>query len=78
MIRVPIKPAAIKCVRRVAEAIDGQTRSKWVKFPRTSEERAAAKEAFLRYRAIPGVTGCVDGSLIAIIAPKAEKNAAFM
>ncbi|KAH7970373.1 hypothetical protein HPB49_004852 [Dermacentor silvarum] len=44
----------------------------------TSEEKAAVKEGFLRRGTIPGVIGCIDGSLIAIIAPKGERNAAFM
>ncbi|XP_072145398.1 putative nuclease HARBI1 [Dermacentor andersoni] len=43
-----------------------------------SEEKAAVKEGFLRRGSIPGVIGCVDGSLIAIIAPKGEQKAAFM
>ncbi|KAH7937579.1 hypothetical protein HPB49_013210 [Dermacentor silvarum] len=44
----------------------------------TTEERAAVKEGSLRRDSIPGVIGCTDGSLIAIIAPKGERNAAFM
>lgn len=73
------QPAVSKCVRRVAEAIvHAGTRNKWVHFPRTSEEKAAVKEGFLRRGAIPGVIGCVDGSLIAIIAPKGDKKAAYM
>ncbi|XP_072142665.1 putative nuclease HARBI1 [Dermacentor andersoni] len=73
------KPAVSKCVRRVAEAIvHAGARNKWVHFPRTSEENAAVKEGFLRRGFIPGVIGCVDGSLIAIIAPKGEQKAAFM
>nr|XP_050036101.1 putative nuclease HARBI1 [Dermacentor andersoni] len=43
-----------------------------------SEEEAAMKEGFLRHCFILGVIGCVDGSLIAIIAPKSEPKAAFM
>ncbi|XP_065286351.1 putative nuclease HARBI1 [Dermacentor albipictus] len=69
------QPAVSKCVRRVAEAIvHAGARNKWVHFPRTSEEKAAGKEGFLRRGSIPGVIGCVDGSLIAII----EQKAAFM
>ncbi|KAH7967008.1 hypothetical protein HPB49_021307 [Dermacentor silvarum] len=68
-----------ECVRRVAEAVvNTWARNKWVHFPKTSEEKAAVKEGFLRRGAIPGVIGCVDGCLIAIIAPKGERKAAFM
>ncbi|XP_065304470.1 putative nuclease HARBI1 [Dermacentor albipictus] len=73
------QPGVRKCVRRVAEAIvHAGTRNKWVHFPRRSEEKAAVKEGFLGRGAIPGVIGCVDGSLVAIIAPKGEQKAAFM
>ncbi|KAH7958312.1 hypothetical protein HPB49_000706 [Dermacentor silvarum] len=53
-------------------------RNKWVHFPKTSGEKAAGKEGFLRRGAIPGVIGYVDGSLIVIIAPKGDRKAAFM
>ncbi|XP_072142270.1 putative nuclease HARBI1 [Dermacentor andersoni] len=72
------QPAVSKCVRRVAEAIiHAGARNNWVHFPKTSEEKAAVKEGFLRRGSIRGVIGCVDGSLIAIIAPKGEQNAAL-
>ncbi|XP_070382829.1 putative nuclease HARBI1 [Dermacentor albipictus] len=68
-----------ECVRRVAEAVvNAGARNKWVRFPKTAEEKAAVKEGFLRRGVIPGVIGCVDGSLIAIIAPKGERKAVFM
>ncbi|KAH7977330.1 hypothetical protein HPB49_000682 [Dermacentor silvarum] len=60
-----------ECVRRVAEAVvNAGVRNKCDHFPKTSEEKAAVKEGFLRCGAIPGVIGCTDGGLIAIIAPK--------
>ncbi|KAH7959500.1 hypothetical protein HPB49_011473 [Dermacentor silvarum] len=40
--------------------------------------KGAVKEGFLRRGSIPGVIGCVDGSLIAIIAPKGDNKAACM
>ncbi|KAH7979065.1 hypothetical protein HPB49_007962 [Dermacentor silvarum] len=49
-------------------------RNKCDHFPKTSEEKAAVKEGFLRRCAIPGVIGCTDGSLIAIIAPKGDSG----
>nr|XP_050042601.1 putative nuclease HARBI1 [Dermacentor andersoni] len=73
------QPAVSKCVRRVAEAIvHAGARNKWAHFPRTSEEKAAVNEWFLRRGSIPGVIGCVDDSLIAIIAPEGEQKAEFM
>ncbi|XP_065306437.1 putative nuclease HARBI1 [Dermacentor albipictus] len=68
-----------ECVRRVADAVvNTGARNKWVHFPKTAEEKAAVKEGSLRRGAIPGVIGCIDGSLIAIIAPKGKRKAAFM
>ncbi|XP_037576765.1 uncharacterized protein LOC119458987 [Dermacentor silvarum] len=68
-----------ECVRRAAEAVlNAGPRNKSVQFHKTSEEKAAVKEGFLRHGAIRGVIGCVDGSLVAIIAPKGERKAAFM
>ncbi|XP_070378142.1 putative nuclease HARBI1 [Dermacentor albipictus] len=62
----------------VQTIVHAGARNKWVHFPRTSEEKAAVKEGFLRHGSIPVVIGCVDGSLIAIIAPKGGQKAAFM
>ncbi|KAH7970712.1 hypothetical protein HPB49_014563 [Dermacentor silvarum] len=58
--------------------VNAEVRNKCDHFPKTSKEKAAVKERFLRRGAIPGVIGCMDGSLIAIIAPKGERMAAFM
>ncbi|KAH7980604.1 hypothetical protein HPB49_017523 [Dermacentor silvarum] len=68
-----------ECVRRVTEAVvNAGVRNKCDHFPKTSEEKAAVKEGFLWRGAIPGVIRCTDGGLIAIIAPKGERNTAFM
>ncbi|KAH7936794.1 hypothetical protein HPB49_004463 [Dermacentor silvarum] len=77
---IRVSPSTVsECVRHVAEAIVNEgARNKWVHFPMTSEEKAAVKEGFLRRGAIPGVNGCVDGSLVAIIAPKREFKGALM
>ncbi|KAH7952848.1 hypothetical protein HPB49_001765 [Dermacentor silvarum] len=65
-------------VTQPAAIVYAGTRNKWVHFPRTSEEKAAEKEEFLRRGGIPGVIGYVDGSLIAIIATKGDNKAAYM
>ncbi|KAH7945479.1 hypothetical protein HPB49_011216 [Dermacentor silvarum] len=45
-----------ECVRRVAEAVvNAGVRNKWNYFSKTSKEKAAVKEDFLRRGAIPGV-----------------------
>ncbi|XP_070392601.1 uncharacterized protein [Dermacentor albipictus] len=54
-----------------------RVRNKWVYFSKTAEENAAVNEGFLWHGAIPGIIGCVASSLIAIIAPKGGRKAAF-
>lgn len=74
------QPTVSKCVRRVAEAICKVGAQKgWVRFPAHPEEKAAAKATFLPRGTIPGVVGCVDGTLIAIKAPRGDpaNRAAF-
>ncbi|XP_065301422.1 putative nuclease HARBI1 [Dermacentor albipictus] len=58
-------------IHEVANAITvvgGQKR--WVDFPQTTAAKARAKAAFARLGRIPGVLGCVDGTLIAIQQPQ--------
>ncbi|KAH7940832.1 hypothetical protein HPB49_006569 [Dermacentor silvarum] len=67
-----------ECVRCLAEAVvNAGVRNKCDHFPKKSEKKAAVKEGLLRRGAIPGVIGCTDGGLIAIIAPKGRRNTAF-
>ncbi|KAL1471415.1 hypothetical protein MTO96_039935 [Rhipicephalus appendiculatus] len=66
-------------IKRVTEAIVKVVAQKgWVHFPVTTEDKAAVKEGFLRYGAIPGVIGCINGTLIAVKAPKGLRKALFM
>ncbi|KAH7932039.1 hypothetical protein HPB52_024938 [Rhipicephalus sanguineus] len=60
-----------RCIARVAQAIVdvGKLRG-WVAFPRTAFERAAVKQGFLQHGRLGGVIGCVDGTFIAIAAPR--------
>ncbi|XP_049271965.1 putative nuclease HARBI1 [Rhipicephalus sanguineus] len=57
-------------IHEVAHAItvvSGQKR--WVAFPETTDAKERTKAAFARLGRIPGVLGCVDGTLIAIRKP---------
>ncbi|KAH7978350.1 hypothetical protein HPB49_005264 [Dermacentor silvarum] len=60
-----------RCIARVAHAIAvvGKERG-WVAFPSTSSDRAAIKQGFLQHGRLRGVIGCVDGTFIAIVAPR--------
>ncbi|XP_075553475.1 uncharacterized protein LOC142586102 [Dermacentor variabilis] len=73
------KSTVSECVRRLAEpVVNAGARNKWVHFPQAAEEKAAVKEGFIWRGTIPGFIGRVDGSLVAIVAPKGERKAAFM
>ncbi|KAM7302852.1 hypothetical protein ISCGN_018360 [Ixodes scapularis] len=41
----------------------------WIDFPQTTGERDDVERGFQRLGRIPGVIGCVDGTMIAIVAP---------
>ncbi|KAL1455790.1 hypothetical protein MTO96_043621 [Rhipicephalus appendiculatus] len=70
------QPAVSKCVRRVAPTIvNAGTSNKWLHLSRTPE-KAAVKEGFIRLGPLPGVIGCVDGSFVAIVAPRGSKQKA--
>ncbi|XP_037526450.2 putative nuclease HARBI1, partial [Rhipicephalus sanguineus] len=64
------QPSVSDTVHEVAHAIavvGGQKR--WVAFPETSQAKERTKASFARLGRIPGVLGCVDGTLIAIQKP---------
>ncbi|XP_054920217.1 putative nuclease HARBI1 [Dermacentor andersoni] len=65
------QPSISRIITAVAKAITVVGKEKgWVRFPSTAQQKAAVKEGFLSRGKIPGVLGCVDGSLIAIVRPK--------
>ncbi|KAM7311282.1 hypothetical protein ISCGN_008189 [Ixodes scapularis] len=41
----------------------------WIDFPQTTGKRDDVERGFQRLRRIPGVIGCVDGTMIAIVGP---------
>ncbi|XP_040068246.1 putative nuclease HARBI1 [Ixodes scapularis] len=60
------------CVRAVSTAIVRRLGPRWIAFPQTAEERAAAQEAFLRRGSLPGVVGCGDGTFVAMKGPSKD------
>lgn len=65
-----------RSLHRVTDAINTNLLGEWVKFPTTTYERNCAKEIF-RNSAYPfeGCLGAIDGTQIAIIAPKIHEGA---
>ncbi|KAH7965179.1 hypothetical protein HPB49_004584 [Dermacentor silvarum] len=64
------QPSVSRIIFSVAEAIATVGKAKgWVKFP-TDTEKVAVKQRFLERGKLPGVVGCVDGTLIAIVRPR--------
>ncbi|XP_049523941.1 putative nuclease HARBI1 [Dermacentor silvarum] len=69
------QPSVSRIIFSVAEAIATVGKAKgWVKFPTDTEkvavEKVAVKQRFLERGKLPGVVGCVDGTLIAIVRPR--------
>ncbi|KAH7966392.1 hypothetical protein HPB49_015918 [Dermacentor silvarum] len=64
------QPSVSRIIFSVAEAIATVGKAKgWVKFP-TDTEKVAVKQRFLERGKLPGIVGCVDGTLIAIVRPR--------
>ncbi|KAH7949367.1 hypothetical protein HPB49_008384 [Dermacentor silvarum] len=64
------QPSVSRILFSVAEAIATVGKAKgWVKFP-TATEKVVVKQRFLERGKLPGVVGCVDGTLIAIVRPR--------
>ncbi|KAL1429313.1 hypothetical protein MTO96_016361 [Rhipicephalus appendiculatus] len=61
--------AMMDFVLRPSEGVRGYVKKRWVAFPETTDAKERTKAALARLVRIPGVLGCVDGTLIAIQKP---------
>ncbi|XP_035205356.1 putative nuclease HARBI1 isoform X2 [Stegodyphus dumicola] len=59
-----------RCIRDVTNAICSGLFNKWIKFPINSFQQNKIKLGFNQKFGFPGVIGAVDGTHVAIIAPK--------
>ncbi|KAL0810556.1 hypothetical protein ABMA28_010676 [Loxostege sticticalis] len=64
------QPSASRCIHEVVEALnDPEIVKKYIRFPQNLQERQILKERFYRKFGIPGVIGCIDGTLVALKKP---------
>ncbi|KYQ57303.1 Putative nuclease HARBI1, partial [Trachymyrmex zeteki] len=50
----------------------------WIRFPVTVDRIQRIKEGFFRNGGFPGVIGAIDGTLVAIFPPEAEREYLFI
>ncbi|KAM7311071.1 putative nuclease HARBI1 isoform X2 [Ixodes scapularis] len=62
-VSVAVRAVSVAIVRRL-----GVQRG-WIHFPETSSERIDAEKGFRLLGRIPGVIGCVDGTMVSIVGP---------
>ncbi|KAK3924002.1 Putative nuclease, partial [Frankliniella fusca] len=69
------RSTAGKCIREVTEALNHPAiQKKWVKFPRSKQERRIHIERNLKKFGIPDVLGYIDGTEITITPPYSNMN----
>ncbi|XP_046976572.1 putative nuclease HARBI1 [Vanessa cardui] len=66
---------ASRCIRQVIDALNHSAiMEKWIKFPKTQQDRAYIKQEFQRRFGLPGVIGCIDCTHIALVKPNHEEH----
>ncbi|RVE54870.1 hypothetical protein evm_000637 [Chilo suppressalis] len=71
------QPSASRCIDEVVEALNNsEIIKKYIRFPQNIQERQILKQGFYRKFGIPGVIGCIDGTLVAMKKP-AENEERF-
>lgn len=66
--------SASRCIREVTNALERKLCKKWIRFPKTAAERDAVKQQFQTKFGVPGVIGCIDGTHVAMIAPRVSEH----
>lgn len=65
-----------RCIRAVTNAINQQLLRRWIKFPMSQLERAAARNKFQNARQLfPGAIGAIDCTFINILGPTEHEEA---
>ncbi|KAG8233154.1 hypothetical protein J437_LFUL014106 [Ladona fulva] len=72
------QPSVIRAIKEVTEGLNSpQILGNWIKFPRWQNERAEAIRKNYQATGIPGVLGYVDGTHVAVKAPREEEHLYF-
>ncbi|XP_037957662.1 putative nuclease HARBI1 [Teleopsis dalmanni] len=68
------QPTFSKVLSEVLNIFETHLCPKWIRVPKTSEEKRKIAAAFYVKHNIPGVIGCIDRTHVRIIAPKENKH----
>ncbi|XP_052747820.1 putative nuclease HARBI1 [Galleria mellonella] len=64
------QPSASRAIHQVIDALNNiNIVQKYIRFPQNSQERQALKQSFYEKFKIPGVLGCIDGTLVSMVRP---------
>ncbi|KAG6461701.1 putative nuclease HARBI1 [Manduca sexta] len=69
------QPTASRCIKEVVEALNTLLPT-FIKFPTSEPDKNKIKQGFYEKFGMPEVLGCVDGTLVAIIAPRHDPSEA--
>ncbi|KAJ8914077.1 hypothetical protein NQ315_014271 [Exocentrus adspersus] len=70
------QPAFSQALSEVCLALEAISH-RWIKFPLNEAEKQEKKEEFMAQFGFPGVIGCIDGTHIAIVAPRENEHLYF-
>ncbi|XP_045449952.1 putative nuclease HARBI1 [Melitaea cinxia] len=69
------QPSASRAINTIVNALNHpDIIKKYIRFPQNRNERETLKQRFFEKFKIPGVIGCVDGTLVAMIRPKTQEE----
>jgi nuclease HARBI1 len=66
--------AVSKIIAEVTTILERKICPIWIKFPITNEEKLSLKSEFYNKYGFPGVIGAIDGTHVAMIAPREAEN----
>ncbi|XP_041985333.1 putative nuclease HARBI1 isoform X1 [Aricia agestis] len=69
------QPSASRAIRLIVNALNHPNIvKKYIRFPQNLNEREIKKQGFYNKFKMPGVIGCVDGTLVAMVRPKTNED----
>ncbi|KAJ8727411.1 hypothetical protein PYW07_001530 [Mythimna separata] len=72
------QPTFSKCLHEVTDALNvREVLLKYIKFPKSQQERENIMKGFMEKFGFPGIIGCIDGTHVALIRPIDHEEAFF-
>lgn len=66
--------AVSRCITEIAYSVVANLANEWIKFPTTNQRKMEIKGRFMEKAGFPGIIGAVDGTHVAIIAPREQEH----